>query len=232
MSQRWHATRSGELPPAPTDERTDSRRHGEGMSPRDASFDGPRLVVARKPHDEDADWSLLMVRAQDGDGAAYARLLKDVTPYLRSLAAARMRSSSEVEDAVQDVLLTVHRLRHTYDPHRPIGPWLATIARRRIIDRLRMLSRRQARETALTPVHETFSADPANGFEENADRHALNRAIDELPPGQREAVRLLKLEEMSLREASALTGTSVGALKVAMHRALKNLKTMIADWNE
>ena len=78
-----------------------------------------------------------MARAQDGDRAAYRRLLEDITPYLRSLAARHRVLSGELEDVVQDMLLTVHAVRHAYDPGRPFGPWLLAIARRRIVDRLR-----------------------------------------------------------------------------------------------
>src|SRR5215470_9052440 len=62
------------------------------------------------------DWSALMARAQDGDRLAYRLLLLDVTPYLRALAARCFKEPSDAEDAVQDVLLTVHAIRHTYDP--------------------------------------------------------------------------------------------------------------------
>jgi len=83
------------------------------------------------------DWSGLMVCAQDGDRRAYRALLEDVTPYLRALAARCFKAPGDIEDAVQDVLLTVHAVRHTYDSGRPFGPWLVAIANRRIIDRLR-----------------------------------------------------------------------------------------------
>ena len=46
-----------------------------------------------------------------------------------------------MEDAVQDVLMTVHSIRQTYDPNRPFGPWLVTIAHRRVVDRLRRTTR-------------------------------------------------------------------------------------------
>jgi DNA-directed RNA polymerase specialized sigma24 family protein len=90
-----------------------------------------------EPTIRDTDWAILMAHAQDGDRSAYQRLLREITPYLRSLAARRHRDPSDVEDAVQDILLTVHAIRHTFDPTRPFGPWLVTIANRRFIDRLR-----------------------------------------------------------------------------------------------
>jgi RNA polymerase sigma-70 factor (ECF subfamily) len=54
----------------------------------------------------------------------------------------------------------------------------------------------------------------------------LREAIERLPQGQRDAIRLLKLQEMSLKEAAAASGLSVAALKIATHRALKNLRKM------
>ena len=90
---------------------------------------GLAIDDARKKGDN-ADWSKLMAQAQDGDREAYRRLLEGMTPYLRSLARRCFKQPSDVEDAMQDVLLTVHMVRRTYDPARPFGPWLAAIARR------------------------------------------------------------------------------------------------------
>ena len=188
----------------------------------DAGNAGSSEAAAR-----DLDWTILMARAQDGDGEAYRRLLGDIAPYLRSLARAHHRDPGDVEDTVQDVLLTVHAIRHTYDPHRPFRPWLVAIARRRIIDRLRSQGRTRAREVALDLEHETFCAPETNLGEEDWNKRVLSDAIEKLPPGQREAVRLLKLQEMSLQQAAAASGMSVAALKVAMHRALKNLRKML-----
>lgn len=179
-----------------------------------------------------ADWSALMALAQDGDGDAYRRLLREIAPYVRSLAARCLTGPAGVEDAVQDVLLTIHELRHTYDSSRPFGPWLATIARRRIIDRFRQEVRDKSRESATRPEEETFSPVRSNIYDEGPDRHVLWKAVDGLPPSQREAIRLLKLEEMSLKEASLASGMSIGALKVATHRALKNLRNMFARSDE
>jgi len=184
------------------------------------------------PAAHDPEWSILMARAQDGDGGAYRRLLEEVTPYLRSLAASRHRDASDAEDAVQDILLTIHAVRRTYDPTRPFRPWLVTIANRRLVDRLRRQGRLRSRETALTSDHETFPAHQANLDEEVSRRRELRAALDNLPPGQRQAIRLLKLKEMSLKEAATATGLSVTALKGATHRALKNLRKMLSHRRE
>lgn len=174
------------------------------------------------------EWSILMAHAQSGDQGAYRRLLEEISPYVRSLAVKCHRNSGDIEDSVQDVLLTVHAVRHTYDPTRPFAPWLVAIANRRITDRLRRQGRSKARETPRTEEHETFSVSEANCEERASDDRALREAIERLPQGQRDAIRLLKLQEMSLKEAAAASGLSVAALKVATHRALKNLRKMFA----
>lgn len=177
----------------------------------------------------DLDWSILMAHAQDGDRVAYQRLLQEITPYLRSLAARRSNDRSEIEDAVQDALLTLHSIRHTYDPRRPFAPWLVTIANRRFIDRMRRQIRRRDREVPLSPEQEAYSEAPP---EQGPDRRDLQRAINDLPPAQRQAVRLLKLNEMSLKEAAAASGTSIASLKVNMHRAVKSLQKLLVPRKE
>src|SRR6516225_4780135 len=204
-----------------------SDRHSR-LSPLTRIKDDHQGGAAQTHSAQERDWSILMARAQDGDRAAYRRLLGEIAPYLRALAARRHRDPSDAEDAVQDILLTLHAIRHTYDPTRPFGPWLATIANHRLIDRLRRQGRLRSRETALMPEHETFSAGQPNLCEKSLDRRELREAVEKLPAGQRQAVRLLKLEERSLKEAAAISGMSIRSLKVAAHRALKSLRKILA----
>jgi RNA polymerase sigma factor (sigma-70 family) len=191
-----------------------------GVPPRTEAADASRV-------DRDRHRAVLMARAQAGEQEAYRRLLEDITPYIRVLAAKRFRDPSEVEDAVQDVLLTVHVIRHTYDPARPFTPWLTAIANRRIIDRLRRHRRANLRQVPLSAKDETPSAAEANLGDAGSDAAALRTAVERLPPGQRQAIKLLKFGEMSLKEAAAASGMSVAALKVATHRAMSSLRKML-----
>lgn len=174
----------------------------------------------------DVEWSIFMARAQSGDGRAYNQLLTEITPYLRLLVGRHHRSPQDVEDTVQDILLTIHSVRQIYDPTRPFTPWLVAISRRRIIDRLRQQGRSTANETPLNEDHETI-ADTETNLESRADGRSLREAVENLPPGQREAITLLKLQEMSLKEAADRSGMSIAALKVATHRALKSLRAIL-----
>lgn len=199
-----------------------------GRDSSHASIGPDRLAAAVT----ETDWSILMARAQAGDGEAYRRLLEQITPYVRSLAIRLTRDPGDAEDAVQDVLLTIHAIRHTYDPRRPFGPWLVAIAHRRTVDWLRRRGRVRSRETAMEPRHETFPAPQANIGDANRNGRALRAAVENLPPAQRQAVTLLKLQEMSLKEAAAVTGKSIASLKVTTHRAIKSLRRILGSGSD
>ncbi len=198
-----------------------SKSEGQG-----SSTSGRRTEPLVQRADGTLDWSRAMASAQAGDQEAYRRLLQDITPYLRVLAARHIRNADDIEDTVQDVLLTVHSVRGTYDPSRPFGPWLVAIANRRIVDGMRRRGRVSSHETPVETELETFAADEANLQEEAVNARLVREAIEQLPVGQRDAMRMLKLEEMSLQQAAAASGTSVAALKVATHRAMKRLREM------
>lgn len=191
---------------------------------------GERDSPAGAAAEHDAFLADLMRSAQNGDGAAYAELLGRVTPLARQAVWRRygFLQSSDLEDIVQEILLSLHAARATYDPARPFLPWLMGIARNRMADAARRHVRRSNRETTVERLPETFS-DPETNTSEDAygDPEALRRAIDRLPASQRQAVELLKLREMSLKEAAAVTGMSIGALKVAVHRAVRSLRSVL-----
>jgi len=170
-------------------------------------------------------WRRQMQAAQDGDKAAYQALLADIMPLLGRIVQRTWRSPQDVEDIVQDVLLSVHAVRHTYDSRRPFVPWLLTIARRRIADAARRSSSRAVHETTVDVMPETFLGDETKNEQEGSDdQTAIRDALVGLTGGQREAVELLKLQGLSLNEASAITGKSVAALKINVHRGLKALR--------
>ncbi len=166
-----------------------------------------------------------MAAAQDGDRAAYAELLREVSPFIRALARRRFADPDRCEDVVQDVLLTLRRVRQTYDPRRAFTPWLAAIASRRCIDAIRRRTRIAAVETLEAGRYETFPDPAANKDVEAGEAHEQAAALmASLPVGQRRALELVKLQELSLADASAMSGQSVGALKVNVHRAIKALR--------
>jgi RNA polymerase sigma factor (sigma-70 family) len=169
-------------------------------------------------------WGDLLAAAQRGDSAVYRAFLEAVLPFLRSVARARSWSAQDAEDVVQDALLTLHRVRHTYQQGRPVKPWLAAIVVRRAIDANRRLGRTAAREVHDPVAHETFAAEPANRDEAADAAVRLGRMMEGLTPKQKEVLDLVKLREMSLAEASAASGQSIASLKVNIHRAIRKMR--------
>ena len=160
-----------------------------------------------------------MAAAQTGDTACYRRLLGEIDPWLHRYYARRLPPAM-IDDAVQDTLLSVHEKRHTYDPTRPFGPWLAAIARYKWIDRLR------AMKSAPT---EALSEDiPVPGHEDAVtSASSLERLLGELKPAQADAIRLVKLQGLSIAEAAARTGQTMSLVKVNIHRGLGRLSALV-----
>lgn len=178
---------------------------------------------------DDTHLVALMKRVQAGDSAAYEALLDELVPLLRRFAR-RQRAfvgPADADDLVQDVLLSMHSARATYTPTRPFLPWLLAIARHRVADNVRRRKRQIAHEVNMVDEADvTFSTTPAH-FLTYGDLQQLKRAVGTLPVGQRAAIDLLKLQGLSLKEAASASGTSIGALKVATHRAMKTLRKML-----
>jgi len=181
---------------------------------------------------KDRALAILMQRAQGGSEGAYASLLQELPEIIGRMVRRQMAyvSPSDREDLVQEVLLSVHAARATYDPRRPFFPWLKAIVVNRAID----LMRRQKRHGTAHPLTDELAADIADDSAADAVARydsvdALQRAIGELPEGQRSAIELLKLREMSLNEAAAATGMSVSALKASVHRAVRRLRVALSS---
>ncbi len=191
-------------------------------------------MIKAGPQNRSADdlrRSAQMAAAQGGDRAAYEALLRDCVPLIRSIAARQGVPADRCDDVVQDVLVTIHRARRTYDPARSFTGWLRTIAERRAIDHLRQIGRQRAREIHSplafeSYVDDTAASTPSGQYAAGSGR--VQEALAMLPEHQREAVQVLVLEQRSLAEAAVATRRSKGALKVSLHRALKALRGRFA----
>jgi RNA polymerase sigma-70 factor (ECF subfamily) len=164
-----------------------------------------------------------MARAQSGDRDAYRALLGDLGSALERFFRSRVVDPHEAQDLCQETLIAVHRARHTYDPRRPLEPWLFAIARNVATDHARRQLSRMPWEVLVESPPE-LAADPDAGIERQ-----LEQALGQLPAAQRQAFEMLKLEGLSVEVAAARAGVSVGALKVRAHRAYKALKAIFGS---
>jgi RNA polymerase sigma-70 factor (ECF subfamily) len=169
--------------------------------------------------DREAQWSDLMRAARTGDAAAYERCLREMAQALRPIVrrglARTGANPAETEDVVQDILIAVHLKRQTWDDTRPIGPWIAGIARFKIID----AARRRGRRIDL-PIEDFVDILPAEAEAETASERDVTRSLDALPEGQRKVVRAIAIEGASIAVAAQTLNMSEGAVRVALHRGL------------
>jgi len=142
---------------------------------------------------------------------------------LRGLVRARGASLGEAgcEDVVQEVLLAIHLKRHTWDQAAPVRPWLYAIARYKVVDAFRARGRRI--DLPIEDFVEVLPAAPDRDPTEAADMAKMIGMLD----GRSETiVRKIGLEGASMAETGAALSMSEGAVRVALHRALKTLAVL------
>ncbi len=169
----------------------------------------------------------LLARGLAGEAAAYRDFLATLTSHLRAFLRRRLTGlPGEVEDLVQETLLAVHNQRHTYDPDQPFTAWIHAIARYKLVDLLRSRSRREALTDPLDDVGEILAGSDDAAAEARRD---LGRLLERLPDRHRLPIVHVKLEGRSVAETARLTGMSVPAVKVGVHRGLKALAALIRE---
>jgi len=167
------------------------------------------------------DWGRLMAAAQAGNGGAYTRLLGEIDEWLNAYFRRRVPPDA-VSDITQDTLLAIHEKRHTYDPQRAFGPWLAAIARYKWIDRLRAMSR-----DPTEPLPDTVAAPDLE--EAQLSALTLEDLMQRINPAQATAIEMVKIEGHSIEETASRTGQSSSLVKINIHRGLARLAARVRD---
>jgi RNA polymerase sigma-70 factor (ECF subfamily) len=161
----------------------------------------------------------LMLASLEGDARAYRDLLQAVSVRLRAYYRKRLGPDYlDIEDLVQETLIAIHTRRATFDRSQPFTAWAYAMARYKLIDHLRRMRVRTA--IPVDDCDELFAADET---EQAAAAQDVQRLLSGLPEPVGEAIRLTRLEGLSIEEAAARTGKSPTATKVAIHRALLRL---------
>lgn len=169
-------------------------------------------------------WSQLMAKIQVGDQEAYRQFLNEIGPLLFNYVRRRVFNPEMVPDVYQEVLLTLHKARFTYEPSRPLGPWLFTVARNSILDALGKNRKFAEREVPTETLPESSAAEMDGSLGDE-----LHQALNSLSPIHRDAVELLKLRGLSLEEAALELKISVAALKVRAHRGYEQLRKLLVE---
>ena len=156
----------------------------------------------------------------EGNQADYAQFLTSITPLLKRMVGRRL-AACEVEDVCQEILISIHKARHTYDGVRPIMPWLASIAKFRISDHLRKhYTQRQDKTVDISELENIL----ANVTEDGDERESIDELLEGMPENHKRILTLMHVEGYTAREVGVQMNMNESAVKVAAHRAIKKIR--------
>ena len=174
------------------------------------------------PAERERYWTTLMEQSLQGDARAYEQLLASLTVGLRGVVRRRAHGVGiDIEDIVQEVLLALHLKRGTWIRGTPLAPWVAAIARNKVVDALRRRGHRS--EVSIDGVAEALVTGSGDNVEHAGD---LSDMLARLSERQRDVVRAVSLEGYSARETAERLQMSEVAVRVTLHRSLKALAAM------
>ena len=165
----------------------------------------------------------LMKQSLAGNQRAYTVLLQQTSRLLRPFLAKRLSFTSEVDDLLQEILISIHKARYTYDGNRPYKPWVYAIAQFRLKDHLRAHYSDQLHHAYDLSELEDFLQDDVT--ESAVSYESISGEVQKLPEKQATILRLMHQEGYTAKEVAEKMGMKESAVKVAAHRAYKILKT-------
>lgn len=168
------------------------------------------------------DLETLMRQSLAGDQRAYAALLRETVRLLRPFLSRRIYASTEVDDVLQEILISIHKARHTYDGLRPYKPWMYAIAKFRLQDHLRTHYANQLYGAEDLSAWEDILSDDVT--ETGFSYESISGEVEKLPEKQAMILRLIHQEGYTSKEVAEKMGMNESAVKVAAHRAYKILR--------
>lgn len=179
-------------------------------------------MVAPRTELETPD-ALLMERVRDGElellGDLFERHHRRLFQFFVRFAGNRVAA----EDLVQEVFVRMLKYRHTYKSGAELAPWMFQLARNAGVDYFRSRPRELAHDSE-APEPTAHEEHPLATLERRERSARLQRALSRLAPEKRELLLLARFGEMRYEAIAELLGASVGAIKVRVHRALKELR--------
>ena len=175
----------------------------------------------------------LLLRHREGDATAFAELVAEYRAPVYSYLARCGVDPDDRDDLFQDVFVKIHRAAGSYQPDRPIHPWIFTIVGNTVRTHLRKLRVRQLVFARPGPEADPLDpADPSPGGERRSLARQtlglLEAEIRRLPLPQREVMLLAGVEKLALKEVSGILGIPLNTVKTHLRRARLALARALA----
>lgn len=175
--------------------------------------------------DDTDNLAALMRKSLAGDQRAYADLLRETSRLLRPFLSKRLSFTNEVDDLLQEILISIHKVRHTYDGNRPYKPWMYAIARFRLQDHLRTHYADQLHHASDLSEMEEFLHEDVT--ESAISYESISGEVEKLSEKQATILKMMHQEGYTAKEVAEKIGMNESAVKVAAHRAYKVLKNRL-----
>lgn len=176
------------------------------------------------PTDKYSALTALFRSGLGGNRADYARFLQNITPLLKRVVGRRI-AASDVDDVVQEILISVHKARHTHDGLRPIMPWVVSIAKFRISDNLRRHYAQMHHKTVDIKDFEKILTDVTK---RDSEHESVDEVLEGVPEAHKRILTLLHVEGYTAGEVGKQIDMKESAVKVAAHRAIKKIRQRFA----
>ncbi len=170
-------------------------------------------------------------RCRRGDADAWKQLIRRCSPLVYRVALRMLRNQADAEDAAQEVFLKIHRAFDTFDPTRPLAPWVSRITYNACLQRLRSA---QARNVATEPEvferrHDEAQVGPEAAAADQEAGELLHAAMENLSAQDRALLDMRYREGLSDAELAEATGMPVNTVKTRLFRARKVLRKRLAS---
>ena len=171
--------------------------------------------------------AMLAARFARRDDGALADAFDEHGGPMMAVASRLLGDRGVAEEAVQQAFVQAWRAAGQFDPERPLGPWLYAIVRNAAMDAWRRERRHDTRSLDDVATRDLPSIAPPT-LDDAYDAWLVRRALDALPPAEREVVRLAHLEQLTHPEIAARMGVPVGTVKSRSHSAYRKLRAALS----
>jgi RNA polymerase sigma-70 factor (ECF subfamily) len=177
---------------------------------------------------DEQELSHLMRLTQSGDSGAYNQLLTRIEKMLQSYVRKSVRDDM-AEDVIQEIILGIHAKRNTFNTEQFFLPWLYAIARYKVIDYIRAKGKREVllidpEDSESLLASDILLASDFFGVVDSFTVDDLESLFVDLPEKQREVIKSVKIDGLSIKETSTKLNLTESDIKISIHRALKTLK--------
>jgi RNA polymerase sigma-70 factor, ECF subfamily len=192
---------------------------------------GEELIGRRPPNEATDDPAELMRRVALADEAAFEAIYDRFAAHVYGVSLKVLHDQAQAQEVTQEVFLELWRQAPRFDPSRAsVKTWLAVLAHRRAVDRVRSeqsRSDREERQVRATPSVPADDDPVATTVDRRLDRDRVRQALWQLSDVQRQAVELAYFQGYTYRQVAVALGIPEGTIKTRIRDGMVRLRSAL-----